>query len=194
MPRQLWPLRLTSASNGGAWELRSVSLKPVLFATEPRLHRPVAAAIAAPSNATELPPVRDASGRWPKDVFPPGQHPADAHGPRIPDAPDDADLIALCAQLDALEREYLATNFNLMPGTPEDDAAEAERARIAEAQQPLVDAICARPPQTVAGAVAVAHSLALWDGDLFRQGGPDGYTNERLVAVLVRGLTGRAGA
>ncbi len=106
----------------------------------------------------------------------------------------DAELISVCVAFDELEWQYLATNFDLMPGTPEDDAAEAERARIAEAQQPLVDAICARPPQTVAGAVAVARSLALWDGDLFRQGGPDGYTNERLVAVLVRGLTGRAGA
>jgi len=168
--------------------------RPFLAAVAASSVLPVAGAIAAPSNATELPPVRDASGRWPKDVFPPGQHPADAHGPRIPDAPDDAELIALCAQLDALEREYLATDFGATPNTPADDHAEAERARIADAQAPIVDAICARPPQTTAGAVAVAHSLALWDGDLFRQGGPDGYTNERLVAVLVRGLMGRAGA
>jgi len=105
----------------------------------------------------------------------------------------DADLIALCAQLDGLEREYLATDFGAMPYTPADDRAEVERVRIADAQTPIVDAICARPPQTAAGAMAVAHSLALWDGDLFRQGGPDGCTNERLVAVLVRGLTGRAG-
>ncbi len=106
----------------------------------------------------------------------------------------DAELIALCAKLDVLEREYLATDFGAMPHTFADDHAEAERDRIAEAQQPLVDAICARPPQTTAGAVAVARSLALWDGDLFRQGGPDGCTNDRLVAALVGGLTGRAGA
>ncbi len=106
----------------------------------------------------------------------------------------DAELIALCAQLDALEREFLATDFAAKPYTAADDHAEAERDRIADAQAPIVDAICAKPPQTVAGAVAVAHSLALWDGDLFRQGGPDGCTNERLVAVLVGGLTGRAAA
>ncbi len=147
------------------------------------------AAAAVPST-TPAAPGRDADGKWPRNLFPPGQHPADCHGPAIPDAPDDADLIALCAQLDALEREYLATDFGATPNAPADDHAEAERARIADAQAPIVDAICARPPQTTAGAVAVAHSLALWDGDLFRNSGPDGYTNERLVAVLVRGLTG----
>ncbi len=114
-------------------------------------------------------------------------------GPALPAHPD-AELIALCAKLDALEREYLATDFGAKPNSPADDQAEAERARITDAQAPIVDAICARSPQTTAGAVAVARSLALWDGDLFRNGGPDGCTNERLVAVLVRGLTGRAGA
>ena len=159
----------------------------------------VAAGTALPAATAAIPassaaPVRDADGKWPRNLFPPGQHPADCHGLAIPDEPNDAELIALCAQLDALEREYLATDFGAMPNTPADDYAEAERDRIADAQQPLVDAICARPPQTTAGAVAVAQSLALWDGDLFRNSGPDGYTNERLVAVLVRGLMGRAGA
>jgi len=159
----------------------------------------VAAGTALPAAAAAIPtssaaPMRDAAGDWPRNLFPPGQHPADAHGPRIPDAPDDAELIALCAQLDTLEREFLATDFGARPYTPAANHAEAEQARILDAQAPIVDAICARPPQTVAGAVAVAHSLALWDAELFRQGGPDGDTNERLVALLVRGLTGRAGA
>ncbi len=106
----------------------------------------------------------------------------------------DAELIALCARLDALEREFLATDFGAMPNTPAGDHAEAEQDRIADAQAPIVDAICARPPQTPAGAVAVAHSLALWDAELFRDAGPGGFTNKRLVGALVRGLTGRAGA
>ncbi len=106
----------------------------------------------------------------------------------------DADLIALCAKLDALEREFLATDFSARPHTPAADHAEAEQARIEDAQAPIVDAICARPPQTIAGAVAVANSLALWDGELFRNGGPDGCINERLIAVLIRSLTGREGA
>jgi len=106
----------------------------------------------------------------------------------------DADLIAHCAQLDALEHEFLATDFGAIPNTPEGDHAEAEQERIAGAQAPIVDAICARPPQTPSGAVVVAHSLALADADLFRRGGPDGYPNDRLIAALVRGLTGRAAA
>jgi len=111
-----------------------------------------------------------------------------------PSVSSDAELIGLCAQLDTLEREFLATDFGAMPNTPGGDHAEAEQDRIADAQAPIVDAICARPPQTSAGAVAVAHSLALWDAEFFKRGGPGGYTNERLIVALVRGLTGRAAA
>ncbi len=106
----------------------------------------------------------------------------------------DAELIAHCARMDALEREFLATDFDAIPNTPEGDHAEAEQDRISNAQAPIVDAICARPPQTPAGAVVVAHSLVLADADLFRRGGPDGYPNDRLIVALVRGLTGRAAA
>lgn len=106
----------------------------------------------------------------------------------------DAELIALCAQLDALEREYLATDFAANYGTPADDAAEAERERIAGAQEPIVDAICATPPCTPAGAVAIARSLALWDADLLQKGGKGHCTDDRLLATLVRGLTGSAAA
>ncbi len=106
----------------------------------------------------------------------------------------DAELLALCARMDALEQEFLATDFDALPNTPAGDHAEAEQDRIATAQAPIVDAICARPARTPAGAVAVAHSLALCDGDLFRRGGPNGYPNDRLIAALVRGLIGSASA
>lgn len=106
----------------------------------------------------------------------------------------DAELIALCAQLDALEHEFLATDFDAMPNTPAGDHAEAEQDRISAAQRPIVNAICARLPITHEGVVGVARSLALGDADLFRRGGPDGYPNDRLIAALVRGLIGRAAA
>ncbi len=106
----------------------------------------------------------------------------------------DAELIALCAQLDALEHEFLATDFDAIPNTPAGDHAEAEQDRIADAQAPIVNAICARLPVTHEGVVSVARSLALADADLFRRGGPDGYPNDRLIAALVRGLIGRAAA
>jgi hypothetical protein len=113
---------------------------------------------------------------------------------RAAPASPDADLITFCAQLDALEREYLATDFAADYGTPADDAAEAERERIAGAQDPVVDAICASPPCTPAGAVAVARSLALWDAELLKKGGEGHCTDDRLLAALVRGLTGSAAA
>lgn len=99
----------------------------------------------------------------------------------------DADLIAHCAQLDALERAYLATDF-------EDDGADVERQAIAEAQFPFVDAICAHPPRTLPGFVAVARSLALWDAEAAKDYGEGYDTNERLLSALLRGLTGRAAA
>ncbi len=106
----------------------------------------------------------------------------------------DAELIAHCAQLDALEHEFLATDFGALPNTPAGDHAEAEQDRISAAQCPIVNAICARLPVTHEGVVGVARSLALCDADLFRRGGPDGYPNDRLIAALVRGLIGRAAA
>lgn len=109
-------------------------------------------------------------------------------------ASPDAALIALCAQFDALEREYLATDFAADYGTPAADAAEAERERIAGAQDPIIDAICASPPCTPAGAVAVARSLALWDAELLKKSGKGHCTDDRLLAALVRGLTGSAAA
>jgi len=118
-----------------------------------------------------------------------------AAAPAAPVAPNpDAELVALCAQMDDLEREFLATDFGAMPNTPEGDHAEAEQDRLLVAQEPIVDAICNLPCTTHEGAVAVARSLALWDAEFFKRGGPGDYTNRRLMVALVRGLTGRAKA
>lgn len=106
----------------------------------------------------------------------------------------DAELIGLCAQLDTLEQEFLATDFGALPNTPEGAHAEAEQDRLLAAQEPIVDAICNLPCTTHEGAIAVARSLALWDAEFFKRGGPDDYTNNRLIVALVRGLIGRAAA
>ncbi len=110
----------------------------------------------------------------------------------VPSACPDAALIAHCDQLDVLERAYLATDFAADDGTPAGDAAEVQRERIVMAQEPIVDAICASPPRTLAGAVAVAHSLALWDAELLKGTGEGNCTDSRLIAALVRGLTASA--
>ncbi len=106
----------------------------------------------------------------------------------------DAALIAHCAAFDALERAYLATDFGHDDGTPEDEATEAERERLASAQEPIVDAICTLPPRTLAGFRAVASSLALWDTELMRQHPTRNCTDDRLLRALVGGLIGQAPA
>ncbi len=62
---------------------------------------PAAAAIPMSSAA----PVRDADGKWPRNLFPPGQHPTDCHGPKIPDEPNDAELLALATEIKRLRTE-----------------------------------------------------------------------------------------
>ena len=54
----------------------------------------------------------------------------------------DAELLAACAEFDALERAYLATFTGFKAGSPEEDAAEAEQERLHADQEPLVDRIC----------------------------------------------------
>ncbi len=63
----------------------------------------VAAGTALPAVAAA--PVRDADGKWPRNLFPPGQHPTDCHGPRIPDEPNDAELLALATEIRRLRTE-----------------------------------------------------------------------------------------
>ena len=104
----------------------------------------------------------------------------------------DAELLAACAAHDELERAYLATGFSYECGTPEYDAAEAEQVRISAAQGPYVTRICEARPVTWEGHAARARTLALCDPDLFRRASD--YTNEAMLAAIVRDLIGEAGA
>lgn len=110
-----------------------------------------------------------------------------AHG--VQSSPD-AELIALCAEFDILEREFLATDFGAEADTPAGDHADAEQERIQEAQTELADRICGMRIDTLDGARALARTMALNNLDLFRRASPDGCTNERLVGALVGGLIG----
>jgi len=105
----------------------------------------------------------------------------------------DARLIALCARLDRLQRRI----DGLFPADWADmtdaglEAADAA-ARLLEAEQrPVLDHLCALTPVTVAGCVALARSMSLMRPDLPRAGLRDD-PDMRLLAVLVRGLAGRA--
>ena len=79
----------------------------------------------------------------------------------IPSNPD-AELIRLCAAFDKLTAEYNATNFDVLPDTPEGERAAAEQSRISDLQDELIDPICALRPMTLAGFLAVARALVLW--------------------------------
>ena len=100
----------------------------------------------------------------------------------------DADLLAACAAFDDLERAYQATGFNHAVRSPEDEAAEAERWRVSAAQDQLVERMCELRAVTRAGQAARARSLALWDGELMKDGTGD--TGALLTAAIVRDLIG----
>ena len=104
----------------------------------------------------------------------------------------DAELLAACAAHDELERAYLATGFSYECGTPEYDAAEDYKLLKIAAQQNNKKNICEAGPVTWEGHAARARTLALCDPDLFRRASD--YTNEAMLAAIVRDLIGVAGA
>lgn len=110
-----------------------------------------------------------------------------------PSASPDAGLVALCARLDALQRQI----DELFPADwcgiadSELEAADAAAHRIEGEQRPILDQLCALTPTTLDGCVALARSVALLRPDLVRAG-PHEDPDVRLAAVLVRGLAGRA--
>ena len=98
----------------------------------------------------------------------------------------DADLLEACAAFDALERASLATFRQQEPGSAEETAAETERERLSEAQEPLVERVCELEATTREGMAARARSLALWDAELMK---PDRcFIGDRLTAAIVRDL------
>ena len=98
----------------------------------------------------------------------------------------DADLLKTCAAFDALEREYLATGFGHEIGSLAEAVAETEQERISEAQRVLVARMCDLQAVTREGMAARAHSLALWDAELMKDGPGD--IGECLTAAIVRDL------
>ncbi len=101
----------------------------------------------------------------------------------------DAVLLAACASFDTLERHYVA-GFSGKGMTHDEEEARSDALQpIQNAQEPLVDIIAATPAKTLEGIRAKAASLSLWDaGEIEKDGGPDGDTNERLLASLMRDL------
>ena len=98
----------------------------------------------------------------------------------------DAELLEACAAFDALERAYIAAGGDYALGSPEENAAEAERERLSDAQDPLVERMCELREVTREGQADRARSLALWDAELMKLG--PGHTGTWLTAAIVRDL------
>ena len=103
----------------------------------------------------------------------------------LPRSPD-AELLEACSAFDVLERAYVAAGGDHDAGSPEELTADAERRRIADAQEPLVDRMCELRAVTREGQVARARSLALWDAELMKPGSGD--TGQCLTQAIVRDL------
>ncbi|MGI4945584.1 MAG: hypothetical protein ACRYHQ_34315 [Janthinobacterium lividum] len=99
----------------------------------------------------------------------------------------DADLLAACAEFDALEAAYRATDFAAVSYSPEAIAADAEQSRIFAAQLPLVDRMVDHRAVTRAGQVARARSLAAWKPELLGNGSAEDM-GECLMSAIVRDL------
>lgn len=99
----------------------------------------------------------------------------------------DATLIALCAKFDAVEHKFAAALLNLGRDA-EEECLDAARDAAKDEQVPILDAITACHPTTLAGFAALVNTLALLDGELVKGDPTRGYTNERLMQVLFRGL------
>jgi hypothetical protein len=102
----------------------------------------------------------------------------------------DTALIAALAEFDAIER-YV---FSLYPGEvnaiEDDDERDALIRPLSEAQWGMLDRVCGVQARTLEGILARARTIVLQDGELDPavDAMADGYTNERLVAALLRDL------
>ncbi len=99
---------------------------------------------------------------------------------------DDAELLEACAAFDHLQRSFDAIPGNHPPGSAEEDAADAERGRLCEQQEPLVDRMCQLRAATREGTLARARSLVLWDKELMKERSEA--PGERLIEAIVRDL------
>lgn len=101
----------------------------------------------------------------------------------------DAQLTSLCTDLDAMERR-IGVLFDFEPSHPIDptpQAADAAAYLIDVDQRRILDRVCALPPATLDGCIALAGSLALISPG-FLDAPAEAAMKERLMSMLVRGL------
>ncbi len=102
----------------------------------------------------------------------------------------DRELIAVCAEFDAIERHI---NSHFAGGSrkiEDDDERDGAVAPFQEAQEPLLERIIALRATTSDGFKARARTLAGWNQDAMRQIGPGHYLEDRMLAALLRDMVG----
>jgi len=102
----------------------------------------------------------------------------------------DRELIAVCAEFDAIERYINSHYAGGSRKIEDDDERDVAIAPFQEAQEPLLERIVALLATTPDGFMARARTLALWDLDAMRQIGPGNYLEDRMLAALLRDMTG----
>jgi len=110
--------------------------------------------------------------------------------PPVADHRPDAALIAVCAEFDVIERHINSHYAGGSRKIEDDEERDAVIAPLQEAQRPLLDRIIALRATTLDGFMARARTLALWDPDAMRQIGPGHYLEDRILAALLRDMTG----
>ncbi len=103
----------------------------------------------------------------------------------------DAVLLGLCAEFEALEHKYIAS---LAKNDEEQDRANVICNAIYHEQAPIVAAIIACRPTTLAGFTALANIVVVVDPMLVDFVPTDGCYGDRLLQVMLRGMVGRAAA
>jgi hypothetical protein len=105
------------------------------------------------------------------------------------DSPD-AELIALCARFDALEREKLA--WHAAHDDPSDDEMDAAIDPLNEQQKELIDPILDARAVTPAGFIARAKSILLWAPDFTPEDAHEGW-HTQMAGALIRDLIATEG-
>ena len=113
----------------------------------------------------------------------------------VPSSPDAALLVAL-GEFDAIEHRYQS----LYPGgsrhIKDDDERDAVIRPLTEAQEPILDRACSLRARTLEGILARARTIVLQNLELDPavDAMKEGYTNDRLMAALLRDLLAMGGA
>ena len=104
----------------------------------------------------------------------------------------DRELIAVCAEFDAIERHINSHYAGGSRNIEDDEERDAVIAPFQEAQEPLLERIIALRATTPGGLKARARTLALWNEDAMRHIGPGHYLEDRMLAALLRDMVGEA--